>query len=568
MDPVVGGGDAPLAVGAPGAASSGPGPSEGPDGSRGSAAGKRKCRAPSADPKPKKRKKKARPPAGPGYTVHEGEDMLLVISNTRQHDDLDWCPKKKKKMTKKKKTTTTEKKTLVEGKGEKNTPQKNQHPAELAVSGEHSNKTAKDLDNSWGDSLPEEVLVSIFQMLVVQDGAVPFLCRVARVCRLWNVAASSPSLWRRVSVGYCWMAPGQSQPPTMEKDIMDTFRWLAEDRFSQLRAFTLNHWKKNVDFAVEAVSRSCPQLTSLTLSYCTGVTGTAFQSLAGHCPALESINVQYSDYQVDGLAHLLDTNGSTIRRLLFTHGSQNDRLLAALSRGCCPGLELLEINTKLDSGFCQLPISIQALQRGCPNLKTFRMLNVIPVHKSARKGLDSPQGFPLLEELCMATTAVSVMNNRDLWELLSGSPRLRVLDLRGCSQVTSQGLEVLPCGELECLFWGQFHNSKVGLPSATNDLHKLTEKWGRSLRELDIANHLFSEDDLERAMGHLAQGPDALRYLNLSGTRVTPTAVRLIIGQTMALSYLNLSSCRNLRRGLKRLYRGEEDVRQLMVALQ
>lgn len=39
---------------------------------------------------------------------------------------------------------------------------------------------------------------------------------------------------------------------------------------------------------------------------------------------------------------------------------------------------------------------------------------------------------------------------------------------------------------------------------------------------------------------------------------------RLVIGQMTALSYLNLSSCRYLPRGLKRIYRGKEDIHQLL----
>ncbi|CAL8293152.1 unnamed protein product [Merluccius merluccius] len=578
MESAVGGRDASPAEGAANAAASTSGaPGRGNAGPRKVAPAKRKSSA-SPGAKPKKRKRKAALPARPGYTVQEGEDMLLVISNTSQYDNLTWRPKKKKGATKK---------TPVKGKAKKNTAQqKKKKPAaakarvkppapihhELLHKTEEGNRrgTGKDLDNRWGQSLPEEVLVSIFRMLVVQDGAVPFLCRVARVCRLWNVAAASAGLWRQVSVGYCWIEPGKSQLPRTEQKIKDTMKWLAEDRFSQLRAFTLHHWKKNVNYAVEVVSRSCPQLASLTLSYCTGMTYEAFQSLAGNSPSLESINMQYSEFQVDGLAHLLETNGSAIRQLLFTHGPRNDRLLAALSRGCCPDLELLEINTKLDSGFSQLPIGVQALQHGCPKLKTFRMLNVIPVHKAVRKGLEPALGFPLLEELCMATTSVSFMSDRDVWELLFGSPRLRVLDLRGCYQVTTLGLEVLPCGELECLFLGQYFNCKTARPSAKKDLHKLTEKWSRSLRELDIANQLFSEEDLELAMGHLSQAADAdtLRSLNLSGTRITPPALRLMVGQSTALSYLNLSSCRNLPRGLKRVYRGQEDICQLLDKLQ
>lgn len=36
-------------------------------------------------------------------------------------------------------------------------------------------------------------------------------------------------------------------------------------------------------------------------------------------------------YQVEGLANLLETNGSTIRQILFSHGTKNERLLAVLS---------------------------------------------------------------------------------------------------------------------------------------------------------------------------------------------------------------------------------------------
>ncbi|CDQ97070.1 unnamed protein product, partial [Oncorhynchus mykiss] len=67
-------------------------------------------------------------------------------------------------------------------------------------------------------------------------------------------------------------------------------------------------------------------------------------------------------------------------------------------------------------------------------------------------------------------------------------------------------------------------------------------------------------------MGHLAQrtGENPLRSLNLSGTKVTTPALRLVIGQSTALNYLNLSSCRYLPRGLKKLYRGQEEIHQLL----
>lgn len=57
------------------------------------------------------------------------------------------------------------------------------------------------------------------------------LCgRVGRVCRLWHSAAASPVLWRKVTLGHCWIAPGKSQLPKTEQKIKDTVNWLAENR--------------------------------------------------------------------------------------------------------------------------------------------------------------------------------------------------------------------------------------------------------------------------------------------------------------------------------------------------
>uniref|UniRef100_A0A3Q2WYV4 F-box and leucine rich repeat protein 6 n=1 Tax=Haplochromis burtoni TaxID=8153 RepID=A0A3Q2WYV4_HAPBU len=449
-----------------------------------------------ADAKAKKKHKKARVsrPARPGYTVHQGEDMLLVISSsTSQYDGSVWTLKKKKGSKKKKlakgkgKASQVKKKKPVNAKPKlesKPVKEKEEKVANLFI-------TQEEDDHRWGHSLPEEVLINIFQIVVIQEGAVPFLCRVGRVCRLWNAAASSPILWHRVTVGHCWIAPGRSQLPKTQKKIKDTLDWLAHSRFSQLRDFSLCHWTKNVDYALEVVSQYCPDLCSLKLSYCTGVTAAAFRSLGLHSRSLHSLNLQYSE------------------------------------RGCCPDLEMLEVNTKLDSKDCQLPVCIQALQMACPKLKTFRMMNVQPLHKGMRFGIDPTSGFPLLEELCIATTSFSYLTDRDLRDILFDSPKLRVLDLRGCSRITASGLAALPCLELECLFWGQYFSSHVGLSSLKKGLHTLTQKWSRTLQQLDIAHQLFTEEDLELAMSYLCQAEaDTLRSLNLSGTRITPRALR------------------------------------------
>lgn len=127
-----------------------------------------------------KKQKKARVsrPAQLGYTVHQGEDMLLVISSTTsQYHGSAWTPPKKG--SKKKKPTKGKRKNIQIKK--RKTVHVKSKPANNPVAKEeedtHSLVTQKATDHRWGQSLPEEVLINIFQMVVVQDGAVPFLCR-------------------------------------------------------------------------------------------------------------------------------------------------------------------------------------------------------------------------------------------------------------------------------------------------------------------------------------------------------------------------------------------------------
>lgn len=54
-------------------------------------------------------------------------------------------------------------------------------------------------------------------------------------------------------------------------------------------------------------------------------------------------------------------------------------------------------------------------------------------------------GFPNLEELCLAGSSCNFVSNEVLGRLLHCSPKLRLLDLRGCARITPSGLCDLPC---------------------------------------------------------------------------------------------------------------------------
>ncbi|XP_053100676.1 F-box/LRR-repeat protein 6 isoform X3 [Hemicordylus capensis] len=441
---------------------------------------------------PKKKKKVARKAprrAAPDYLVHETDnDMLLIISNVGEMRERPArkVPKRKRKPPKGLQKPAASRRQLVK---RRTWPER---PVTAEVVGGSRKASPASLPpaagSSWGEHLPLEILVQVFQHVVASEGAVPFLCRVACVCRLWYGAASSPVLWQKVSVGHCWVAPGQRQSPVVEKRVCGTMEWLVANRLSHLRDFTLCHWKNHVS--------------------------------------------------------------------------------SVLRNGCCPGLQLLEVNTEIRQSLGNLQLPIEQLQAACPHLQVLRLLNVLWGPKSSPRSARASLGFPALEELCLATTNFSFVDDRVLQRLLWASRRLRVLDLRGCYHVTPKGLEQLPCPDLEQLYLG-LYSSLNSVPLPLQGCALVTWKWHHSLRELDLTGQRFSEQDLEQAMAAFTQGEGEggeplLSSLNLAGTKIVLQAVSALIAGCPALRYLNLSSCRHLPRSTKKAYRGAEEIRQCL----
>uniref|UniRef100_A0A8C9DVI2 F-box/LRR-repeat protein 6 n=1 Tax=Prolemur simus TaxID=1328070 RepID=A0A8C9DVI2_PROSS len=384
-------------------------------------------------------------------------------------------------------------------------------------------------DAGWGDRIPLEILVQIFGLLVAADGPMPFLGRAARVCRRWQEAASQPALWRTVTLS----PPLASRPAKggvkAEKKLLASLEWLMPNRWPSVFP--------------KLVGESCPRLTFLKLSDCHGVTTDALVMLAKACRQLHSLDLQHSMVESTAVVSFLEEAGPRMRKLWLTYSSQTTAILGALLVGCTP---------------LQLPV--EALQKGCPQLQVF---DAPPLPPPSGRGVALGPGFPSLEELCLASSTCNFVSNEVLDRLLHGSPNLRLLDLRGCARITPAGLHNLPCQELEQLHLGLYGMSDR-LTLAKEGSPLLTQKWYHTLRELDLSGQGFSEKDLEQALaafsGTSGGSHPALCSLNLRGTRVTPSTVSSVVSSCRGLLYLNLESCRCLPRGLKRAYRGLEEV--------
>ncbi|PIO28664.1 hypothetical protein AB205_0178500 [Aquarana catesbeiana] len=335
------------------------------------------------------------------YIHHTDKDMLLLISSNHDLDET-VCVRKRCRV------------------------------------GTSMDKGAVTTDFGWGSIIPVEILHRVFRFLVDSEGAVPVLCRLSQVCRLWRQVASSLDLWHRVTVSRCWVLPGAKDKPKSQKRVTETMETLIQQR------------------SVQVFLR------------CSSV----------------------------------------------------------------------------------------------PDLQVLRLLNVSWQARPVPRTSTGASGFPELQELCLATSRYSSVNDNVCQRLLKDSRKLRVLDLRGCYKISPKGLSELPCTDVEHLFLGLYCSTMVS-SSMVSGSHLLTRKWGHSLQELDLTSQGYTEEDLAQALHNLTGGSgagnDTLRSLNLSGTRATPHAVRDVLS-CQALTHLDLSSCRNIPRGLKRVYRGREDL--------
>ncbi|XP_053571479.1 F-box/LRR-repeat protein 6 isoform X2 [Bombina bombina] len=363
-------------------------------------------------------------------------------------------------------------------------------------------------DHGWGSAMPLEILQKIFQLLADSEGSVPTLCRL-----------------------------------------------------SLLSDFSLHHWKEHVPFVVKSLSASCPLLSSLTLSHCSGVTSDALLSAASNCAQLQSLNLQNS--QVESLAVLgtFEVCGSRLQRLFLTYSNKSSAILSSLSNGSCSNLKILELNTEIKQGESHLQICIEALQSGCPKLEVLRLLNLVWSPKSGSRCSPEAPGFVELHELCLATSSYSFVSDTVCQKLLRDSSKLQVLDLRGCYRVTPEGICKLPCTDLQRLYLGLYCSTKnLALPRSGCAL--LVRRWQHSLQELDLTAQSYSEEDLAQALDVLCRGGvnESLSSLNLAGTKVTAPAVRELLSSCPSLTHLDLSSCRYLPRGMKRVYRSTEEI--------
>jgi len=410
----------------------------------------------------------------------------------------------------------------------------------------HDASSHRDKD-LWGKCVPTVVLLKIFRHVVDSNGAIPFLCRAVRVCRLWHQCASESILWKSVDLSYGWIKANDG-----------TLQLLCDTRFSKLTDINLSNWKLLTVNGLKLLADSCPQLKSINLSYCrVNSTGVLYMiNKCSHLAEIELMSYGCADVvSAKVVVQIVSRCSGNLRSLNLSMNPPRgyNAVLKALA-ACCPNLECLDLSQNANSSI-SVNFDIEHLQHGCPKLRILRLVNTVitPARVSVHDRNESP-GFPELQELSFSIApSVSVIGGRNgdvLCRLAKTSQKLKFLDISGWSQVTCADLQSLPATDLATLCVSRCSIERMDI---------LAAKWIHSLVELDVSWNIHFEAALDMAMSSLASNSaiSKLQVLDLRGTKVSLGSVQSLLRGCPTLHNLNLSSCRSLPRGVKREYFNE-----------
>lgn len=170
---------------------------------------------------------------------------------------------------------------------------------------------------------------------------------------------------------------------------------------------------------------------------------------------------------------------------------------------------------------------------------------------------EEPVGFPKLRDLRVSpnwrNSVATVRNHGNnfsssitdsaLWQILKGSPELRVLDVAGIPSLSARIMRAIPARHLEVL------DMAGAQLLGSGGIEVAVERWGHSLTSLDVS-HCASV----RTLNAIPRCCRALRRLNVSYTAIGEDDLRAILSNRQLLSVLtsvDASGCRSLPRDLR-----------------
>ncbi|XP_021934003.1 F-box/LRR-repeat protein 6 isoform X3 [Zootermopsis nevadensis] len=347
--------------------------------------------------------------------------------------------------------------------------------------------------SDWGLRLPRQTLYDIFYMVTQEEGCLPFLIRMCRVCSLWRDVALSPSLWYNIDL---------ASPCVKDKyKTSETVRWLCENRLARVQELNVGGWKFTpIEPVLDVISKCCQDLRGLNMTGWKGLNSEHLKFLIAKCPLLSRLDLSSINPETNhtrsaisllSISHLTKTMGDRLTHLILANNrlAAIPQLITAIAAHC-PNLQVLDLSNLRTVAHTTAPLHVEKLQEGCQKLRVLRITNSqIALSTATLKEQVASPGFPALEELSVAGNAVDgfcstpVMDDNSVERILKSSHKLKLLDVRGCSRVSDSSLVRVPAWDLEHLFLSGCYVTRL----SSSGLELIAQKWSHSLIEVDLA---------------------------------------------------------------------------------
>ncbi|GAQ78889.1 hypothetical protein KFL_000200410 [Klebsormidium nitens] len=448
-------------------------------------------------------------------------------------------------------------------------------------------------ENSPLTALPWEVQLKILREVCLENAAeAP---RLVTVCSLWRQLEDEPSVWKRIDVP-------RGRRAVFDDSIVE--RYTSKGTWAELEKLNLKGTRIS-NKGLACLSECCPSLTDVNLADCKGVNSSGVLDWARKQSTLRALTLSRADHVVrDAIVKALvverpeitylrlkgcEKVGSVALRAI-ANGLPHLRVLDLTGAGLlraktiipilllqanCRDLEILRLSrfghwwepwANLEEGGAALrawDAKVQSLQyRDEPRSHQERLAQSTDAPESSEAGSSGAKektvGFPKLRELrvspnwrnSIATVrnwgsnfSSSSLTDSALWQILKGSPELRVLDIAGIASVSVRIMHAIPTRHLEVL------DMAGAALLGTGGIEVAVERWGRSLTSLDVS-HCANVRTLH-AIHHCCR---ALRRLNVSYTAIGEDDLRAILSNERLMSVLtsvDASGCRSLPRDMR-----------------
>ncbi|GFS12951.1 F-box/LRR-repeat protein [Elysia marginata] len=408
--------------------------------------------------------------------------------------------------------------------------------------------------------LPPEILLKIFIYGAMSEGVTRFLPKVSLVCKEWHATASDPSILKHLDLSLVSESRDRcANVINLSKQRLT--KLLSTRDLSQCQALTLAGQDKLSVNHIKSLLAQTPSLKSLDLRGCQ-VNSDMLKNLPEMCLHLERIDLSNLSPSsatslpygsVEGLVKALGPKLVELRVGGITSILTKAESMLKAIINCCPFLEELDLSRlpcKI-TNFHEQKVDLLELARRCPRLTELRLDGHHFVHVGERPS--SLQNLKIFSHSIQmfqpAERAIfyNIFSKNKLHELNISETRLKPSKIINC---VSNVLSVKTL-KLSNMAWD------------TEDVRELSDcmdSWHGSIETLDLSGNkrdCFNDEFFFFSQRELC-ATACLQFINLSNSVINSQNVINIVKHCKSLRAIDLTGCRELPRGYKRVFSHQE----------